>query len=75
MPRLTLSTTAQIEKNIRNALKNGMLEKDWSNEHLAKLLGMYPSNLSKIINRPMSVQLGTICRIAEKLGIKDLPIK
>lgn len=75
MPRLTLSGTAKLENAVRGVLKKGMIDKGWSNQHLAKLLNMYPGNLSKAINHPLTVKFETICKIAEKLGIKDLPIK
>lgn len=74
MPKIRISTTQQREKNIRDALKCGMIAKGWSNQHLAGLLNMCPGNLSKIINHPMSVKLETVCMIAEKLGIKELPV-
>jgi transcriptional regulator with XRE-family HTH domain len=45
----------------------------WSNQHFAELLGMNPGNLSKIINHPMSVKYETLCLIASKLGLKELP--
>ena len=74
MPKLKLSPSMQREKNIRDAFKCSMVAKGWSNQHLAELLNMCPGNLSKIINHPMSVKLETICTIADKLGIKSLPM-
>lgn len=74
MPKIRLTTTEQREKNVRDALKCGMIEKGWSNQHLAELLGMCPGNLSKIINHPLSVRLETILAIASKLGIKELKV-
>ena len=74
MPKLKLSPSMQREKNIRDALKCGMVAKGWSNQHLAELLNMCPGNLSKVINHPMSVKLETVCIIADKLGIKSLPM-
>jgi hypothetical protein len=73
MPKLKLSPSAQREKNIRDALICGRVAKGWSNQHLAELLGMNPGNLSKIINHPMSVKYETLCLIASKLGLKELP--
>jgi plasmid maintenance system antidote protein VapI len=75
VPKLRLSTSLQREKNISDALKKGMIEKGWSNQHLAALLNMCPGNLSKIINHPMSVRLETVCLIADKLGVRELPTR
>ncbi len=74
MPKIKLTTSQQREKNIRDALKGGMIEKGWSNQHLAELLNMCPGNLSKVINHPLSVRLETILAIAAKLGIKELKV-
>jgi transcriptional regulator with XRE-family HTH domain len=73
MPKLKLSPSAQREKNISDTLRCGMIRKGWSNQHLAELLGMNPGNLSKIINHPTSVKFETLCLIASKLGLKELP--
>ena len=73
MPKLKLSPSAQREKNISDTLRCAMIRKGWSNQHFAELLGMDPGHLSKIINHPMSVRFETICIIASKLGLKELP--
>lgn len=73
MPKLKLSPSAQREKNISDVLRCGMIRMGWSNQHLADLLGMNPGNLSKIINHPMSVKYETLCIVASKLGLKELP--
>lgn len=73
MPRLKLTESAQREKNVSDALKKAMIDKGWSNNHLATLMKMQPGNLSRIINHPISVKYETLCLIANKLGIKELP--
>jgi hypothetical protein len=75
VPKLKLCTADQREKNVSDALKCGMIRKGWNNQHFAKLLRMDAGNLSKIINHPMSVKFETVCIIAEKLGIYELPTK
>jgi plasmid maintenance system antidote protein VapI len=75
MPRIKPSTAQQRERNVSDALKCGMIRMGWSNQHLAELLGMHPGNLSKIINHPMSVKYETLCIIADKLKISELPTK
>ena len=73
MPKLKLSPSDQREKNISDVLRCGMIRMGWSNQQLADLLGMNPGNLSKIINHPMSVKYETLCIVASKLKIKELP--
>lgn len=75
MPRVRLCPSMQREKNISDILKKGLIDKGWSNKHLAKLLNMDAGNVSRILNHPMSVRLDTICRVAAKLGITELNIK
>ena len=75
MPKLKLCTADQREKNVSDALKKAMIDKGWSNNHLATLMKMQPSNLSKVINHPMSVKFDTLCLIATKLGLAELPTK
>lgn len=75
MPKLKLSPSAQREKNISDTLRCAMIRKGWSNQHFAELLGMNPGNLSKIINHPMSVKFETLCIIADKLKLSELPTK
>lgn len=75
MPRLKLTPSMQREFNVSAALKKGLIDKGWTNQHLAKLLNMDAGNVSKIINHPMSVRFDTICMVANKLGITSLDIK
>lgn len=75
MPRIKPSTAQQRERNVSDTLKCGMIRMGWSNQHLAELLGINPGNLSKIINHPMSVKYETLCIIADKLKISELPTK
>ena len=75
MPKIKLSTAEQRERNVSDALKCGMIRKGWSNNHLAELLGMNPGNLSRVINHPMNAKFETLCIIATKLGIAELPTK
>ena len=75
MPKVTLCPSMQRERNISGTLKKGLIDKGWTVQHLAELLGMEPSNLSRTINHPMSVKFDTICIIAIKLGITSLEIK
>lgn len=75
MPKIALTTAQQRERNVSDALKCGMIRRGWNNQHLAELLKMNPGNLSRIINHPMSVRFETLCLIATKLGIAELPTK
>lgn len=75
MPRVRLCPSMQRELNVSAALKKGIVDKGWTVSHLAELLRMDKGNLSRIINHPMSVKFETICKIADKLGIRQLDIK
>ena len=75
MPKIKQCASIQREINVSAALKHALIDKGWSNAHLAELLGMNPGNLSRIINHPMTVKFETLCIIADKLGLKELPIK
>lgn len=73
MPAIRKSTAVQKEERITKSLKKALIDKGWSVQHLAALCGMQPSNLSRAINHPMKVQLGTILMIAAKLGLDSIP--
>lgn len=75
MPKIKLCTADQREKNVSDALKCGMIRMGWTNLHLAKILGMDAGNLSRIIKHPMSCKFETLCIIANKLNITELPTK
>ena len=75
MPKMTLSPSMLREKEVSATFKKALIDKGWTNQHLAKLLCMDAGNLSRIINHPMSVRLDTIFIIAKKLGVTSLNIK
>lgn len=75
MPKRILSPSMQREKDVSATLKKALIDKGWTNQHLARLLCMDAGNLSRIINHPMSVRLDTIFLIAKKLGVTSLIIK
>lgn len=75
MPKMTLSPSMQREREVSATLKKALIDKGWTNQHLAQLLCMNAGNLSRIMNHPMSVRLDTIFIIAKKLGVTSLNIK
>ena len=75
MPKTILTPSMQRERNISAALKKALIDKQWTATHLAELLGMERSSLSRVLNHPMSVKFDTICRVAIKLGVTELEIK
>ncbi len=72
MPKVkSLNPTAEaLSKLFRHAL----LDKAWTQEHLAELCAMDASSVSRIINSPEKRQMGNIIIVAKKLGIKEIPI-
>lgn len=75
MPKIKQTPLLARESNVSDVLKVGLMRKRWTVGHLAELLDMDAGNLSRIINHPLTVSLGTIMTIAHKLGIKEIPVK
>lgn len=73
MPAVRKPTVVQREERIVKAFKVGLINKGWSVQHLADLCGIKVSNMSRLINHPMSVRLETILNVANKLGIDSIP--
>lgn len=54
--------------------KTALIEKEWTQSHLAKICGFSNSQMSRIINTPNKCCFSTIQQVSKKLGIKELPI-
>ena len=74
MPALKKTKEQQREISIKIALTSARIEKGWSVEHLAKLLGMKHQQISLIINHPLQRELQTLLRVSDKLGVNLLNI-
>ena len=72
MPKVK-SYNEQQEK-ITNLFKTALLNKGWSQGHLAKLCGFSNSQMSRIIRTPDKCCFSSLYITAKKLGIKELPI-
>lgn len=72
MPRIRKLPEVQREINISIFLKKALLEKGWKNQHLAELLGMDASQVSKIINHPLKCEIRTLLKVSDKLGVNLL---
>lgn len=72
MPALKKTLEQQREKAIKIALTTARLEKGWSLDHLAKLLGMPPSQVCLIINHPLQREVQTLLKVSDKLGVNLL---
>ena len=69
MPALRKSKDQIREIEIKKLFTAALLDKGWTQKHLAKLLGMDSGNLSRTINHPLKREFHTLLRIADKLGV------
>lgn len=69
MPALRKNKDQIREIEIKKLFTAALLDKGWSQKHLAKLLGMDSGNLSRTINHPLKREFHTLLRIADKLGV------
>lgn len=69
MPALRKSKDQIREIEIKKLFTAALIEKGWTQKHLAKLLGMEPSCVGRAINYPLKREFHTLLRIADKLGV------
>lgn len=69
MPALRKNKDQIRETEIKKLFTAALLDKGWSQKHLAKLLGMDSGNLNRTINHPLKREFHTLLRIADKLGV------
>jgi transcriptional regulator with XRE-family HTH domain len=69
MPALKKTRDEMREIKIKTAFTTARINKGWSIQHLAELLGMSSAQVSVIINQPLKRELRTLLRIADKLGV------
>lgn len=55
-------------------MKIALVEKGWTQDHLAEICASTPSQISRVINNPDKCHFSTLCLVAKKLGIKELPV-
>ena len=69
MPKLKKTKRQQIAVNIKKLFAAGLIEKEWTQNHLAKLMGKKPAMISRAFNDPYKREFGFLCDIADKLGV------
>ena len=69
MPALRKSKDQIREIEIKKLFTAALIEKGWTQKHLAKLIGMDSGNLSRVINHPLQREFQLLLRIADKLGV------
>lgn len=72
MPALRKRPEEMRAKAITNAFRAALNNKDWEQTDLARLTGKAQSEVSRIINHPLSVKFDTILLFADKLGVNLL---
>ena len=72
MPKVRKSPSAQREENIKKFLKKALIDSGWSVQHLATLINVEQSNVSRAINHPLNCKITTLLRISDKLGVSLL---
>ncbi|MEE0897675.1 MAG: helix-turn-helix transcriptional regulator [Acutalibacteraceae bacterium] len=69
MPKLKKTKRQQTAADIKYLFKSGLAKKDWTQEHLAKVMGKAPAVISRAFNDPFKRDFGLLYDIAEKLGV------
>ena len=70
MPRLKETP----EDRFSTLIRHKMLDKGWNQERLAKVCGISIGTVSGILRSPKKHGYGTICAVAQKLGIDEIPV-
>lgn len=74
MPAIRKPEHILREERIVKAFKIQLINKGWTKKHLADLMKIDCSALSRAMNHPMHVKLETILNIAVKLGMDSIPL-
>lgn len=69
MPALRKTKDQIREAEIKKLFTLGLIEKGWTQKHLAKLVGKDPGNISKAINHPLKREFGFMLMLADKVGV------
>lgn len=69
MPALRKTLNEKRTIAIKKALTAGMIEKGWTQQHLALLTGMHRQLIGKIINHPLERKVSDVFTVADKLGV------
>ena len=74
MPRVRKPACIEREEAITKMFKRELINKGWSMGHLAKVCGKNLSHVSRVVNNPMNTTVASLVLIADKLGVKEIPI-
>ena len=69
MPALRKSKKELAAIEIKKLFTNGLIDKGWTQLHLAKLMNKQPGVISRAINNPFRREFELLFDIAEKLGV------
>ena len=72
MPAIKKRPEQERSEAITKRLKIALLEKGWTQEHLAKLTGHDQRYISRLMNEPLKRDLGDILYVSDKLGVRLL---
>lgn len=72
MPKLR-PNDKQVD-SMQKRLRYGLIDKGWSQQHLAELLGMSPAQVSRIFKAPDKCKVSTLLLIYRKLGIPEIEV-
>lgn len=71
----TIRKTGGYVSNDDMFINTYLIEKGWTNKHLAELCRMTPEAVCRAIGHPLTTKFNTLAIIADKLGIGSIPIK
>lgn len=74
MPKVKALGINRKEQELTKLFDHALVEKDWTQQHLGKLLHMEDYKISRIINHPMKRCFEDVYAVAEKLGV-DIPCR
>lgn len=69
MPALRKSKKDQLAVEIKKLFTDGLIEKGWTQKHLAELMHKEPAMISKAFNEPFKRDFGFLYDIADKLDV------
>lgn len=72
MPAIKKRPEQARSEAISKRFKIAMVEKGWTQEHLAKLSGHDQRYISRLLNEPLKRDLGDVLCISDKLGVRLL---
>lgn len=69
MPKLQETANQRRERLITAALKKGLIDKGWTQAHLAQLMRLSRERMNHAVNHPMSHRMADVFKIADRIGV------